>query len=167
MNMLALMPIVQQLVLEGYKSRRAQAATGASQPPSFMPGAVIAGYGATAATLALALLFAFVGVIFLLIALQAYLEPEYGVSEAWFITGTAAFLASALLCFVNMARRRFGNRIKKIAASVAPDPSAIHDFSVMRQILDDATAPIKDHPVTSVLVAAIIGAMAGDKIHDK
>lgn len=104
---------------------------------------------------------AFLIVIFLFLALESYLEISYGEPLAWLLTAAAAFIVTSILYLCACYSKRRNGLIRKIKEEIREEVSPLSEF------IEDVSAPIKDHPLMSVLIAVTAGLLAGDKINDK
>lgn len=100
-------------------------------------------------------------VIFLFLSLKTYLQIGYGEPLAWLLTSAVAFITTALLYLSACLSKRRNGLIRKFREEIREEVSPLTEF------IEDVSAPIKDHPLMSVLIAVTAGLLAGDKINDK
>ena len=103
----------------------------------------------------------FIVTIFLFLALESYLENFYGEPKAWLLTAAAAFILTCILYVLASFSKRRNGLIRKIKEEIREEVSPLSEF------IEDISAPIKDHPLMSILIAITAGLLAGDKINDK
>ena len=104
---------------------------------------------------------AFIVIIFLFLSLESYLESLYGEPLAWLLTAAAVFVLTCILQIAASISKRRKGLIRKIKEEIREEVSPLSEF------IEDVSAPIKDHPLMSVLIAVTAGLLAGDKINDK
>lgn len=104
-------------------------------------------------------LIAFVACIFLLIALQAYAVQFFPSYVAWLIVAGTALSVSGIIYLV-------ADHSKKKKAFVHKVKEEVSDhLSPVAKILEELAEPIKEHPVAAVVLAALAGVLAGDKLN--
>ena len=142
--MLAYLPLIQKLLV-GYMTRKTH------EGFSFNFQAM--------ALMAFAGLLAFLTFLFLLLALQAYTADIYGAPASWLITASVS-------CLIGVAIYLCAERSKKEKAFVHKVKEEVEDnLSPFNQILEELAEPIKEHPVAAVVLAALAGVLAGDKLN--
>ncbi len=109
--------------------------------------------------MALSGLVGFIACIFLLLALQSYIVQFYPEYLSWLIVaGTALILTVAIYLMADRSikKKAFVHRVREeVSEHMTP----------LNKILDDLAEPIKEHPVAAVVLAALAGVLAGDKLN--
>lgn len=142
--MLALLPLIQKLILE-YMTKKTHA--------GFSLNFTALGLMAVTGILGL------VTVLFILLALQAYLAEFYGVPAAWLLTAAATFVITCIVYLIASYSQRKRAIVQKVKEEVEDR------LTPMAQIIEQLAEPVKDHPLAAVLLAGLAGVMAGEKLH--
>ncbi len=145
--MLAYLPLIQQILLE-FMTKKA------------------GGHGFTfnltgMGLLALSAILALMVLIFLLLALQTYTAPIYGVPQSWLITSAVTFLMGVIVYVASCFSRHKKGLITKVKEEVEDR------LTPVAQIVEELAAPVKDHPLVAVLLAGLAGMMAAEKLNNR
>lgn len=109
--------------------------------------------------MALSAVLGFLTFLFLLMALQSYTADIYGVPVSWLIT-------AASTCFLGLIAYLCAAQSKKKKAFIHQMKEDMQDqLTPFTQIMDELAEPIKDHPIAAVVLAALAGVLAGDKLN--
>lgn len=145
--MLAYLPLIQKILL-GYMSQRS---SGHSFIFNFRGLALLAFSG----------ILGFMVLIFLLLALQTYTADLYGVPQSWALTAAATFILAFFVYLAGNFSRKKNGLVHRVKEEVE------EHLTPLASIIDDLATPVKEHPVASVALAALVGLLAGDKFGDK
>ena len=108
----------------------------------------------------LAALMGFLAFLFFLIGARAYLETLYGVPASWLLVSAGILILTGVIYFSACYSKKKNGLINRIQEDVK------EDLSPMAQVIESRAEPIKDHPIASVVLAALAGVLAGDKINE-
>ncbi|PZP55598.1 MAG: hypothetical protein DI586_06330 [Micavibrio aeruginosavorus] len=109
--------------------------------------------------MALSGLIGFIACIFFLLALQAFAVEFFPAYISWLIVAATALLISLTIYFI-------AERSKKKKAFVHKVKQEVSDhLTPFNKIMEELSEPIKEHPVAAVVLAALAGVLAGDKLN--
>ncbi len=145
--MLAYLPLIQKILL-GYMSQRS---SGHSFVFNFRGLALLAFSG----------ILGFLVLIFLLLALQSYTAAIYGVPESWLITAAVTVILALVAFLAGSSSRKKNGLVHRVKEEVE------EHLSPLSNIVEELAAPVKEHPLAAVVLAGLVGLLAGDKLGDK
>jgi threonine/homoserine/homoserine lactone efflux protein len=143
-------PLVKQLLINGMMTQTA--ARGVRRGSAWLGYAVLAG--------AIGL----IGVVFLSLAGYSYLMETYSATLSALITGGILIGLSMIVVFTGYTIMTKGKAVK---AAVKPNNGLMDTVeNTIQSFMDGLEEPVRDNPKMAMLLAALAGFAAGDKLGD-